>query len=188
MEEEQYLTEKLKGFEIKFYTKSGVFSKKGLDHGTRLLIDCMKIDDGTLVADLGCGTGMLGFTAAKLNPKGHVHSLDVNIRAIELAKRNAELNKFRNVEVYLSDQFSAVGSRTYQTILSNPAQHSGNDFLEETAQECFDHLKEGGIVYWVLQRHIKPVAEKIFQYVFGNFEIVDHNKDFIVISAKRKKK
>lgn len=58
---DEVITEKLRGVEIKFRTKSGVFSKQGIDSGSKLLIDNMEIADGTLVADLGCGTGVVGF-------------------------------------------------------------------------------------------------------------------------------
>lgn len=180
------ITENIHGVEVSFKTKSGVFSKAGLDSGSKLLIDSMEIKDGTLVADLGCGTGVIGFVAAKLNPSGHVHILDVNLRTIELAKENAELNKFKNVEVFLSDIFSAVPDRTYHTILSNPPQHLGNEFLEETALECFNHLKPGGVTFWVMQNHLKPVSDRLFQKYFGNCKIVSHGREHVVLKAVKK--
>ena len=123
------LIENLRGFEIKLKTKTGVFSKSGVDLGSKLLIDNMEISDGTLIADLGCGTGVVGFVAAKLNPSGHVHLLDDHLRSVELAKENTQLNNLKNVEIFLSDLFSAVETRTYHLILSNPPQHLGNEFL-----------------------------------------------------------
>ncbi|MBI2600643.1 methyltransferase [Candidatus Daviesbacteria bacterium] len=62
------ISEKLKGFEIKFSTKPGVFSEHGLDEGSKLLIDHMAITDETILADLGCGSGVIGFV--HLKPKG----------------------------------------------------------------------------------------------------------------------
>lgn len=38
------ITEHLKDFTIKFKTKHGVFSKQGLDDGTRLLIDNLEVE------------------------------------------------------------------------------------------------------------------------------------------------
>jgi len=63
---DEIIVEKLKGVEIKFKTKAGVFSKSGIDDGTKLLINNMEIVDGTLIADLGSGTGVVGFVAAIL--------------------------------------------------------------------------------------------------------------------------
>lgn len=174
---------KLRGFEFEFKTKPGVFSKGGLDLGSQLLIENMQIEDNTMVADLGCGSGVIGFAAARLNRLGHVHLLDVNLRVIELAKENVILNDFKNAEVFLSDLFSADQNRTYHTILSNPSQHLGNEFLDEIARECSNHLKPQGTVYWVVQKHVKPVIEKLFKKYFGNCTIVAHGKEHIVLTG-----
>lgn len=183
---EEVIEETIRGYRIKFKTKSAVFSRQGLDSGTKLLADHMEVSDETVVADLGCGTGMLGFVAAKLNPNGHVHLLDVNLRAVELAKENVQLNKFKNVEVFLSDLFSATKDRSYHLILSNPAQHSGNEFLDECAKECFDHLKEKGVVYWVVLKHVKPVIERLFDKYFRNCTIVARTNAYVVLKAAKR--
>lgn len=184
--DDDVITEKLRGHEVNFKTRPGVFSRGGLDGGTKLMVDNMEIGDETLIADLGCGTGIIGFVAAKMNPNGHVHLLDVNLRTVELAKENVELNRLWNVEVILSDNFSAVESRTYHQIFSNPAQHLGNEFLKETAQDCFEHLKPHGRVSWVVQSHVKPLIERLFKNIFGNVKIVAHGKDHVVLTAQKK--
>lgn len=179
------ITESVRGVNIKFQTSPGVFSKGGLDAGSKLLLDHVEVTDHMLVADLGCGTGVIGLTVAKLNSRAHVHLFDVNLRTTNLAKANAELNKLPNVEVFLSDLFSAVPDRTYQLILSNPAQHLGTEFLEETASECFKHLKPKGEVLWVIQKHLAPVIERLFKKYFGSYEIVERKQEFVIIKAIR---
>lgn len=187
------IEETIKGVKIRFKTKPGIFSKGRFDLGSKLLFarkssalfENIELPVGGLIADLGCGSGVIGFTAAKLSPKGHVHLLDVNLRTVELAKENAQLNKLKNIEVYLSDQFSAVPERTYNLILSNPAQHLGNEFLEETAKECFVHLKKGGQVIWVVQKHLKPYVQRLFQNIFGEGTIVATGKDHVVIKSTK---
>ncbi|MBI3486191.1 class I SAM-dependent methyltransferase [Candidatus Daviesbacteria bacterium] len=179
------IVKNLRGFEIKFKTKPGVFSKNNLDLGSQILIEHLKVSDKILIADLGCGSGVIGFVAAKLNPKGHVHLLDVNLRFVKLAKTNANLNKLNNVEVYLSDLFSAVETRTYNLILSNPPQHLGNEFLEESAKECFKHLKVSGEVWWVVQKHLKSFVERLFNNVFKNCEVLYQGQDYALLKAKR---
>lgn len=182
----QIITEKLRGFELKFKTRAGVFSEKGLDAGTRLLIENMEVEDGTLIADLGSGTGILGFFAAKLNPYGHVHLLEDHLRSVELAKENAEINNFKNIEIFLSDLFSAVGDRTYNLILSNPPAHLGNEFLEEATRECFKHLKPKGTVLWVIPKYLKPVIERLFKKHFGNSTITATGAQHFVVKGVKK--
>lgn len=180
------IEETIKGVKIRFKTRPGIFSKNRFDLGSKLLFETIDLPDSGLIADLGCGSGVIGFTAAKLAPKTHVHLLDVNLRTVELAKENAELNRLKNVEIYLSDQFSAVPDRTYNFILSNPAQHLGNEFLEETAKECFNHLKKGGQVYWVVQKHLKSYIQRLFENVFGEGTILSTGKDHLIIRGVRK--
>ncbi|OGE44289.1 hypothetical protein A3B45_02920 [Candidatus Daviesbacteria bacterium RIFCSPLOWO2_01_FULL_39_12] len=179
------ITEKFKGFEIKFETRPGIFSEKGLDSGTRLLIDNLEVEDKTLVADLGSGTGIVGMVAAKLNPNGHVHLLDDHLRSIELAKKNVELNNLKNVEVYLSDLFSAVSDRTYHQIFCNPPQSLGNEFLKEIITESFNHLKPKGVLRLVIKKNVKSFIERILKDVFPKHQIVALGKEHVVIKAER---
>lgn len=179
------ITENLRGFKIKFETKAGVFSEKGLDNGTRLLIDNLEVSDNTLIADLGSGSGVVGIVCAKLNPKGHVHLLDDHLRSVELAKRNVELNKLKNIEVYLSDLFSAVPNRTYHQIFTNPSQSLGNEFLEELIKESFSHLKTNGMLWLVVKNNVRGFIERVLKNIFPKHEIVAHGKEHIVIKAAR---
>lgn len=177
------ITENLRGFEIKFETRPGVFSEKGLDNGTRLLIDNLEVVNGSLVADLGAGTGIVGIVAARLNPRGHVHLLDDHLRSVELAKKNMELNNLKNVEVYLSDLFSAVLDRTYHQIFTNPPQSSGNEFLKEIITESFNHLKTNGALWLVVKKNVKSFIERALKEILPKYEIIAYGKEHVVIKA-----
>ncbi len=176
---------KVKDQELKLKTKPGVFAKGGVDAGSLLLMEAVKINDGTLIADLGSGGGTVGIFCAKLNFQGHVHLLEDHVRSAKLAEENVELNRLKNAEVYLSDLFSAVANRSYHLIVSNPPQHLGNEFLEEAVQECLVHLKPGGEVVWVVQKHVKPLIERLFNKTFGNCKIVTHGQEHVVLKAEK---
>lgn len=180
------ISENLRGFEIKFKTKPGVLSEKGLDKGTKLLIENLQVEDNTLVADLGSGSGVVGFVLAKLNSRGHVHFLDDHLRAVSLAQENLELNDLKNVEIYLSDLFSAVPNRTYHQIFSNPPQQLGNNFLEELIVESYKHLKSEGLLWLVVKQNLKTVIEKMLRKTFGTFEIIAQNKQYIILKGLKK--
>ena len=74
-----------------FYTDNGVFSKRGMDFGTRTLLESLNEISGK-VLDLGCGYGPIGIYVAK-KYNCYVDAVDVNTRAVNLAKKNALLNK-----------------------------------------------------------------------------------------------
>lgn len=179
------ITEKIKDIELKFKTQTGVFSKNRIDAGTRLLIDNVEVKSKSLIADLGCGAGIIGICFAKLFPSSHIHLLDVNLRNVNLAKENIELNNLVNIECFLSDIFSAVESRTYNLILSNPPQHLGNLLLDQAAAEINKHLKENGVVYWVMQKHLKPYVERLFEKHFKNSKIIKRDKGYILIKGEK---
>lgn len=179
------ITENLRGFEIKFKTKPGIFSKTGLDAGTKLLIDNLRITDGTLIADLGSGTGIMGLVCAKLNPSGHVHLLEDHLRSYELNKENVDLNNLRNVESYLSDLFSATSKYSYHQIISNPPAQMGNDFLEEVVSESYRHLKTKGSLWVVVPSNLSSVIERLFKKYFSNSKIVTHGKEHVVLKTQK---
>lgn len=178
-------TETIKGTEIIFKTKPGIFSKQGLDSGTRMLLQNLEIKPGTLVCDLGCGSGVIGIYIAKANYKGHVHLLDDHLRSTKLAEENVDLNKLKNAEVFLSDLFSAVPERTYHQIISNPSAQLGNEFLEEIIAESFKHLKPKGELYLVVVSHLKKPIERMLEKVFGSFEVVKTGKEHVVLGASK---
>ena len=62
----------------------------------------------------------------------------------------------------------------------------GNELLEEMAEECLKHLKPGGQVYWVVQKHVKPFIERLFEKYFKDFKIIATNKEHFVIQAFKK--
>lgn len=182
---DQTITISIRDQELKLRTKPGVFAKGGIDNGSLLLMENLKVNNGTMIADLGSGGGVIGIFCAKLNPQGHVHLLEDHVRSAKLTEENVELNGLKNAEVYLADMFSAVANRSYHLIVSNPPQHLGNGFLEEAVKECFAHLKPGGVLIWVIQKHVKRVIERLFNKTFGNCKIVAYGKEHVVLKAEK---
>lgn len=176
----------LKGINISLNTKAGVFSKQGLDAGTELMLNEVKIKEHTQIADLGCGSGVVGIFAAKLNPNGHVHLLDDHLRSINLAKENVEANNCQNAEVYLSDLFSAVADRTYHQVLSNPPAQMGKEFLAEIVEESYKHLKPNGELWVVIVNNLRPVIERSMEDKFGNVKALKKGQQHTVLLSYKK--
>src|SRR3954467_3149054 len=82
---------------FRFKTDNGVFSKREVDFGSRLLIESFQMPavDGPIL-DVGCGYGPIGLSIAKDNQNRLIHMVDVNDRALDLAKENAALNRIDN--------------------------------------------------------------------------------------------
>ncbi|MFP3416152.1 methyltransferase, partial [Bacillus sp. SIMBA_074] len=86
----------------------------------------------------------IGLTAAGLAAEGQVTMIDVNERAVSLARRNAELNGVENVEVLVSDVYSGVQGKQYDIILTNPPIRAGKEIVHRIFTEGYELLAEGG--------------------------------------------
>ncbi|MDQ6422076.1 class I SAM-dependent methyltransferase [Paenibacillus sp. LHD-117] len=176
----------LKGQKLKFVTDAGVFSKAGVDYGSKVLIDAMELGEADRVLDVGCGYGPIGLTAAKLVTQGRVTMIDINERAVELAKENAGLNGIRNVNILQSDLFSAVTEKEYDVILTNPPIRAGKAVVHRIFEEGYAHLREGGYMWVVIQKKQgAPSAKEKLELLFGEVTEVTKDKGYRIFRAKK---
>ena len=178
----QIVTENVRGFELRLETQAGVFAHKGLDPGTRLLIDSMRVSPTARVLDLGCGAGAIGIVAARLAARGSVVLVDSDIRATRLAERNLALNGVTNAEVLLGDGTHDLPRRSrFDVVASNPPTHSGREVLDDMVEGAFAVLKPRGQLYMVVNRLMS--LRKEVREVFGNVEIAARSKGYVVVRA-----
>ncbi len=79
------------GRRLRLLTASGVFAKGRLDIGTEVLFDRTEPPaSGSAFLDLGCGYGVIAVALALARPEAQVWAVDVNERALELTRRNAD--------------------------------------------------------------------------------------------------
>lgn len=174
----QSFSASLRGFAFRLTSDAGVFSRDGVDYGSRVLIDLMDIKSDDNVLDVGCGYGPMGLTAARLAPQGHVTMIDINERAVELAELNAKENGVRNASFLQSDLFSAVEGRTYDAILSNPPIRAGKAVVHRLLEQAYEHLRPGGSLWIVIQnKQGAPSALAKLEEVFGEEHVVLVGKD-----------
>ena len=176
----------LRGKSLRFTSDAGVFSKGDIDYGSRVLIEAMDIPEGAAVLDVGCGYGPIGITAAHLIPKGHVTMIDINSRAVELAKENALNNGIRNVTIMESDMLGALDGQTFDVILTNPPIRAGKAVVHQIFEQSYEHLNEGGTLWIVIQKKQgAPSAAAKLESLFGSVEEVAKDKGYRIIKAKK---
>ena len=182
--DEQQFTFELRGKELRFWTDAGVFSRDRIDFGSVLLIENMDIPSRARVLDVGCGYGPIGLTAARLAAEGQVTMIDVNERAVSLARRNAELNGVKNVEVLVSDVYSGVQGKQYDIILTNPPIRAGKEIVHRIFTEGYELLVEGGEMWVVIQKKQgAPSALKKLQETYQEVIEVDRKKGYHIFRA-----
>ena len=179
------IRDRVRGFRIELVSASGVFSARRIDRGTRLLVESMIVEDGWTILDLGCGYGIVGIVAAKLAPRGVVYMVDINRRAVELAKLNARINGVRNVEVLWGDLYEPVAGIVFDAVVSNPPQAAGRGVLRRIVRGARACLRPGGLLQLVA-RHAKGGARLMeeMEETFGNVEVVAKRGGFRVYVSK----
>ena len=80
-----------------------------------LFIESLKVSEGERVLEIGCGSGVVSIHCARNGCE--VTSGDINPRAVELTRRNAELNSV-DIDVRKTDVYSNIDGR-FDTILFN---------------------------------------------------------------------
>ena len=80
-------TETLRGHCLTFHSTWGLFNPKGVDAGSRLLLERIEVPEDATCLDLGCGCGTIGLTLARLAPRGRVHLVDRDFVAVDYARQ-----------------------------------------------------------------------------------------------------
>ncbi|WP_455682594.1 class I SAM-dependent methyltransferase [Thomasclavelia sp.] len=169
--------------ELTFISDNGVFSKKMIDYGSRVLLDTIKIDNSKKsLLDVGCGYGTFGVSLKSAYPFLKVEMVDVNERAINLTKKNLQINNL-NAEVYISNIYDNVSGK-YDLIVTNPPIRAGKEIVTKILIEAKDHLNYNGEIWVVIQKKQgAPSAKKNLEKVFGNVTIEKKDKGYYILKA-----
>jgi len=72
------------------------------------------------ILDIATGSGCIAISLSKLFPNAQIDALDISKDAINIAKKNKEINKANNVEFFVKDIFDFQDINNYEIIVSNP--------------------------------------------------------------------
>lgn len=182
---ERQILVKINNINFSFLTDYGVFSKNGLDFGTRTLLetlDTSKINGKVL--DFGCGYGPIGIYIAKTT-NSEVHMIDINRRVLGLARKNVSLNHV-NVNIYESNIYEKV-TEQFDYIISNPPIRVGKEILYKILFEAKKHLKENGELWIVVNKDqgAKSLVKDLEKEY--SVEIKNKKKGFYIIQCLKTK-
>ena len=166
-----------------FLTDSGVFSKKMVDYGSQVLLNTLDFEKGKTLLDLGCGYGPLGISLAKVQDVKPT-MVDINNRAIDLAKQNAQKNGVE-ADIFQSNIYEKVNG-TFDYIISNPPIRAGKQVVHTIISESINYLKVGGNLTIVIQKKQGAPSEKAkMEEVFGNVEILKRDKGYYILRSEK---
>ena len=171
----------LLGQQMTFLTDAGVFSKKMIDYGSRVLLSTLDFGKGETLLDVGCGYGTLGLTLAKAQTL-KVTLVDINQRALDLTRKNAVANQV-SAEIFQSNVYENVTGK-FQHIISNPPIRAGKQVVHEVISGSYDHLLADGDLTIVIQKKQgAPSAKAKMEEVFGNCETLKKDKGYYILRS-----
>lgn len=173
------------GRDVSVLTSGGIFSPDHIDTGTKVLLEHLALaPKGGDILDIGCGWGPIALSLASANPRATIWAIDVNERALELTRTNAERLGLSNIKVVRPEEVPAGISFT--GIWSNPPIRVGKDVLHEILSTWLPRLESGASAYLVVQKNLgsdslqRWISEKMPKH---SVDRVDTAKSFRVLRA-----
>ena len=170
-----------RGQTLIFNTDSGVFSRLGVDKGSRHLLSALPEAMAGTVLDMGCGYGAIGLSLAKVYPGCSVTLADVNRRAVHLAAANAQGNGV-SVRTLESDGFAALHGERFDFILLNPPIRAGKKVIYRMFADAARCLYAGGQFWLVIRKRQGALsAVACLQAHFNQVEAADKSGGYWVL-------
>ena len=150
-----YVTIDVGGRSLQLESAAGVFSAARLDPGTALLLRKAPLPafrSSGAILDLGCGYGPIALTLALAAPGATVYAVDVNRRALDLVRRNAQAHGAANVVAVEPDEVPRTV--TFDQLWSNPPIRVGKAELHELLSRWLPRLNPAGTAWLVVARNL----------------------------------
>ena len=176
-----YVEMEYRGHALKFETDSGVFSRTELDRGTEVLLDSLPETVNGAVLDMGCGWGVIGVAVGKHWGATQITMADINQRACDLSRKNAQANGVKAV-VIESDGYEKVLGNTYDLILQNPPIRAGKTVIYKMFADASQCLKTEGELWLVIRKQQgAPSAITYLKTLFEEVETPEKKSGFWII-------
>ena len=141
------------GREVTVLTAGGIFSPDHIDTGTKVLLEHLAMaPKGGDILDIGCGWGPIALSLASANPRATVWAIDVNERALELTRTNAERLALANIKAVRPEEVPLEIS--FSGIWSNPPIRVGKEVLHEILSTWLPRLEVGADAFLVVQKNL----------------------------------
>jgi len=183
------ISARIAGADRELVTANGVFSPEHIDTGTAVLLGHVPAPPpGGNMLDLGCGWGPIALTLALESPHATVWAVDVNERALDLVRANAQKLSITNINAVTPENVPA--DVTFTTIWSNPPIRVGKAELHAMLENWLPRLQGGSDAWLVVQRNLGSDSlqrwlQATFPEDFGIFRAAT-SKGFRVLRARRR--
>jgi len=185
LREDLTIDTQLLGHPMRFSTTWGLFSPRGIDEGSLMLLDHLDVANDEVALDFGCGYGPLGLAIAKTASAGSVQLIDKDFVAIDYANKNAQANGLSNANAYLSNALMGVPSeRAFSLVVSNLPAKTGNELYTLAFNDAKHRMIPGGKIVVVTINGLRSYMKRSFTDIFGNYKKLKQGKTYTVSAAE----
>ena len=190
--ERRQLRVHLAGREILVQTAPGIFCPDRVDIGTAVLLREAPVPPPTgNLLDIGSGWGPIALTLGLLSPDASVWAVDVNQRALQLARDNAKALGIKSFHAMTPDEVPA--DVAFDAIWSNPPIRVGKSALHDLLLQWLPRLTPEATAYLVVQKNLgsdslqRWLTTELASRQPGAFEVGRHAsaRGFRLLSVQR---
>ncbi len=198
----------VRGRRFRFTTDRQVFSREGLDRGTRVLLESI-LDhqiipqffrsESVRFLDLAAGYGPIGIILGHFYPQLQVTFSEINERALALCELNAK-DSFSKGSAHArsgasggslatfvaADGFDGLKDEHFDIITLNPPMRTGKRQVQNLLKAALEHLNESGILITVIGKKQGADSYAKFLNEMGRSERLNLDKGFEVRVTWRK--
>lgn len=165
------------------WTQPGLFSWDSIDHGSQLLLDHLPQLSGR-GADLGCGIGVLARVVLSGGACAELTLIDIDARALEMARRNVTGEGVRQIWVDLRSAENLPSGLDF--VVTNPPWHLsgeqdqalGRAFIQKAAAM----LNPQGVLWLTANRHL--AYEATLRKAFGSVDQIVQEGGYKIYRAR----
>ncbi len=170
---------------------NAVFSKTGLDDGTRFLLDtaftAVKDFADTTVADLGAGWGAISLVVATEYPTAKVVACEKEVAELEALRANTK--SLKNIHVLKTDLFQKDSkrdeyNRSVDYVLTNFSFHITEEERKTFFEQVHKLLKPRGELFFVTEGRFVAWFEANAQEIFKIINVSEY-KGYKVFQCKK---
>jgi 16S rRNA G1207 methylase RsmC len=128
----------------------------------------------------------VGIAAAVFNANLRVVMVDVNERAVKLARQNVKINKVQNATVKRGHLYEPVKGFTFNCVLSNPPVSAGMETVKAIISEAPKHMANKALFQMVVRSKIGGKRLRMFfEEAFGNFRVLARKSGYRVLISEK---
>jgi 16S rRNA (guanine1207-N2)-methyltransferase len=151
--ERRQLRVQLAGREVIVQTAPGIFCPDRVDIGTAVLLREAPVPPSTgNLLDIGSGWGPIALSLGLLSPGASIWAVDVNRRALALARDNAKALGIKDFHAMTPDEVPA--EVRFDAIWANPPIRVGKAALHDLLMKWLLLLKPGAAAHLVVQKNL----------------------------------